>query len=42
MAETFDDGVICIYDVKNLSEPGEIPRKGLVYFESFSFSEDTL
>lgn len=42
MAETFDDGVIRIYDVKNLSEPGEIPRKGLVYFESFSFSEDTL
>lgn len=42
MAATFDDGLIRIYDVKNLSEPGEISRKGLVYFESFSFGEETL
>lgn len=42
MAAMFDDGVIHIYNIENLSELGEIPRKGLVYFESFSFCQETL
>ncbi len=39
---TFDDGIIKIYTVGNIAEPGAKPVKGLVFSESFYFGYDTL
>lgn len=39
---TFDDGIVKIYDVKNMANPGERPRKGLALSESFYYTEQTV
>ena len=39
---TFDDGIVGIYDISNIAEPGKKPRKGLTLVERFHFGYDTL
>lgn len=39
---TFDDGILKIYDVKDISEPGMKPVTGLVYKSSHYFGYETV
>lgn len=39
---TFDDGIVGIYEISNIAEPGKKPRKGLSLKERFFFGYDTL
>ena len=39
---TFDDGILTIYAVKNIGEPGMMPVTGLVEKEKYYYGFDTL
>ena len=42
MAATFDDGILTIYSVENIAEPGDMPVTGLVEKASFYFGYETV
>ena len=42
MAATFDDGILTIYSVENIAEPGGMPVTGLVEKASFYFGYETV
>lgn len=39
---TFDDGIIKVYAVKNIADPGEKPRDGLICKSSHYFGYETV
>lgn len=39
---TFDDGILTIYTVENVAEPGMMPVEGLVEKEKYYYGFDTL
>ncbi len=39
---TFDDGILIIYSVENIAEPGMMPVEGLVEKEKYYYGFDTL
>lgn len=42
MNTTFDDGVLKVYEVKNVAEQGDMPKKMLVYKDDHYYGFDTL
>lgn len=39
---TFDDGIVGIYELTNINQNGEMPRKGLLLKDRFFFGYDVL
>lgn len=39
---TFDDGVVGVYTLGNISEKGKMPKQGLTLYEEFAFGYDVL
>lgn len=42
MAATFDDGILTIYSVENIAEPGSMPVTGLVEKAKYYFGYETV
>lgn len=42
VTQSYNDGVVKIYEVKNIAEPGYAPKKGLVLRFSLRFDEQRL
>ena len=42
MAATFDDGILIIYNVENIAEPGSMPVTGLVEKAKYYFGYETV
>jgi len=41
-SQSFNDGVVKIYEVSNISEPGGMPKEGLVYKQTLRFKNRTV